>query len=167
MCYNGIVRDYTESYSSIFRDPPSWCGGVKNISILLLQGAFFIEFFKKEAVILGRKQDENLIPNAARTPSELREITRKGGIASGKARREKKKLKDILEKLLNEKVMIDGEKKTGAEAITFAMIKKASTGDVSAFLAIRDTIGEKPTEKQEIDSTVKVVMDKKTEDFSG
>ena len=116
---------------------------------------------------MGRKQDENLIPNAARTPSELREITRKGGIASGKARREKKKLRDILEKLLNEKVMIDGEKKTGAEAITLAMIKKASTGDVSAFLAIRDTIGEKPTEKQEVDSTVTVVMDKKTEEYSG
>ena len=63
--------------------------------------------------------------------------------------------------------MIDGEKKTGAEAITLAMIKKASTGDVSAFLAIRDTIGEKPTEKQEVDSTVTVVMDKKTEEYSG
>ena len=33
---------------------------------------------------------ENLIPNSQRTPEELREITRKGGIASGKARREKR-----------------------------------------------------------------------------
>ena len=31
---------------------------------------------------------QNLIPNSQRTPEELREITRKGGIASGKARRE-------------------------------------------------------------------------------
>ena len=38
---------------------------------------------------------ENLIPNSQRTPEELREITRKGGIASGKARREKKTLKQI------------------------------------------------------------------------
>ena len=33
---------------------------------------------------------DNLIPNSQRTPEELREITRKGGIASGKARREKR-----------------------------------------------------------------------------
>ena len=34
--------------------------------------------------------EQNLIPNSQRTPEELREITRKGGIASGKARREKR-----------------------------------------------------------------------------
>lgn len=39
--------------------------------------------------------EQNLIPNSQRTPEELREITRKGGIASGKARREKKTLKQI------------------------------------------------------------------------
>lgn len=36
-----------------------------------------------------------LIPNSQRTPEELREITRKGGIASGVARRKKKTLKQI------------------------------------------------------------------------
>lgn len=40
--------------------------------------------------------EQNLIPNSERTPSELREITRKGGIASGQARRERKALADIL-----------------------------------------------------------------------
>ena len=34
----------------------------------------------------------NLIPNTERTPEELREMGRRGGIASGKARRKKKKL---------------------------------------------------------------------------
>ena len=33
----------------------------------------------------------NLIPNTERTPEELREMGRRGGIASGKARRKKKK----------------------------------------------------------------------------
>lgn len=37
--------------------------------------------------------DANLIPNSERTPSELREMTKKGGIASGKSRRRKKSLK--------------------------------------------------------------------------
>lgn len=35
-------------------------------------------------------------------------------------------------------------------SITTALIKKATKGDVSAYLAIRDTLGEKPSEKQEI-----------------
>lgn len=40
--------------------------------------------------------DENLIPNSERTPSELREITRKGGINSGKSRRKKRTMKENL-----------------------------------------------------------------------
>ena len=39
--------------------------------------------------------EQNLIPNSERTPEELREITRKGGIASGEARRKKKTLKEL------------------------------------------------------------------------
>ena len=39
--------------------------------------------------------EQNLIPNSQRTPEELREITRKGGIASGIARRQKKTLSQI------------------------------------------------------------------------
>lgn len=35
---------------------------------------------------------KNLIPNTERTPAELREMGRKGGIASGKARRKKRDL---------------------------------------------------------------------------
>ena len=33
--------------------------------------------------------DSNLIPNTERSPEELREMGRKGGIASGKARRKR------------------------------------------------------------------------------
>lgn len=39
--------------------------------------------------------EQNLIPNSERTPEELRAITRKGGIASGVARRQKKALREI------------------------------------------------------------------------
>lgn len=40
--------------------------------------------------------NENLIPNPERTPSELKEMARKGGIASGEARREKKKVAELV-----------------------------------------------------------------------
>lgn len=43
---------------------------------------------------------ENLVPVSQRTSDELREMTRKGGIASGKARREKKTMRELLEMAL-------------------------------------------------------------------
>lgn len=46
--------------------------------------------------------EQNLIPNSERTPEQLREQTRKGGIASGKARREKASLKKAIKWLLEE-----------------------------------------------------------------
>lgn len=44
----------------------------------------------------------NLIPNSQRTRQELREMGRKGGIASGKARRKKKELKKIAKWILSD-----------------------------------------------------------------
>lgn len=44
----------------------------------------------------GIMNNENLIPNSQRTPSELREMTRKGGIASGEARRRRKLLRESI-----------------------------------------------------------------------
>ena len=45
--------------------------------------------------------EKNLIPNNERSPSERRENARKAGIASGKARREKKTIQKILSGLLD------------------------------------------------------------------
>ncbi len=45
--------------------------------------------------------EKNLIPNNERSPSEVRENGRKGGIASGQARREKKTVQKILSELLD------------------------------------------------------------------
>ena len=45
--------------------------------------------------------EKNLIPFDERTESEQREIARQGGIASGKARREKQQTRQILSELLS------------------------------------------------------------------
>ena len=45
--------------------------------------------------------DSNLIPNTERSPEELREMGRKGGIKSGESRRRKKRQREIM-KLLAE-----------------------------------------------------------------
>lgn len=48
--------------------------------------------------------ENNLIPNNERSPNEVRENGRKGGIASGKARREKKTIQKILADLLDSEI---------------------------------------------------------------
>lgn len=45
---------------------------------------------------------DNLIPIPNRTKNEQKEITRKGGIASGKARRQRKTLREVLIRNLEE-----------------------------------------------------------------
>ena len=90
----------------------------------------------------------NLKPMNKRTKSEQREIAKKGGIKSGESRRERKRLRELLELCLQL-----NDEETGFKndyAMTVALIKKAVKGDVSAYLAIRDTLGEKPVEKQEV-----------------
>ena len=54
--------------------------------------------------MVTKKQLANLKPNKDRTPSELREMTRKGGIASGKARQEKKTMRQLAEICLSGKL---------------------------------------------------------------
>lgn len=81
------------------------------------------------------------------------EEQKKGGIASGKTRREKAEFKRLIERLLDEEV----EKKdkngnvietiTTAEALVLAQIQKALKGDTRAFETVRDTVGQKPVEK--------------------
>lgn len=84
------------------------------------------------------------------TSEEAREIGRKGGIASGKARAERKTLREELLLLLS--------KGDTQEKISLSLIQQAMQGNVKAFETIRDTVGEKP--KEDIDVTVK----KKLED---
>lgn len=90
--------------------------------------------------------NENLVSLADRTMEEKRKIGQMGGIASGKARREKAELKKTLLALLENDFDIEAdgknEKVDGATAICYSLIKKAISGDVKAFTTIRDTIGE-------------------------
>lgn len=108
----------------------------------------------------GRK--ENLINPKDRTSEQLREMTRKGGIKSGEARRRKKTMREALEMLmyrteLNEqtKAMLRAEGISEEDfnhqmVITRSLIAKAESGDVQAYNAICGMIGEKPADKVEM-----------------
>lgn len=94
----------------------------------------------------------------------------KGGKAGAESKRARKTLRAELEELLamharDPKTGKESEK-TFQEAITLALVKKALKGDAKAYELIRDTIGEKPTEKialaeidqSTIDEVEKMVM---------
>lgn len=102
---------------------------------------------------------DNLIPTSERSKDEARELGKKGGKASGKARQEKKRLREAVEAVLSRKYDVNGEEVTGYIAAAMGVFNKAmAQGDPSAFNAIRDLIGEKPVEKVESDSQVTVKM---------
>lgn len=110
-----------------------------------------------------------------RTPTteEARAIGRKGGLASAKARREKKNMREALEILLSmpldnkavsdlEKVKgfknLKGKNVTVQDAILIAQVQKALKGDKGAAEYVRDTAGQKPVEKQNVTMNVPVVF---------
>ena len=106
---------------------------------------------------MPRGNYQNLVQNKQRTPEERRESARKAGIASGDARREKRAIRDALQKRLSNNYSIgekeDKKKLGGYEALAEAMIVQAVKGNVAAFIAIRDSIGERPTDKVEFESS--------------
>ena len=78
--------------------------------------------------------EKKLIPSNKRSLSEVRENGRKGGIASGEARRERKALKEELLLLL--------EQDNRQERISIALLDKAANGDVAAYKLIAEMLGE-------------------------
>ena len=95
--------------------------------------------------------EQNLKPfTSDQSREKAVENGRKGGVASGEARRRKRDLRLALELLL-EKEYTDKEGKvmTGAEAITAKLFEQAMKGNVKAFETIRSTVGQDPVQKVE------------------
>ena len=96
-------------------------------------------------------------------PSEYKlsqEEAKKGGIASGEARRAKRDLRLALEALLEKEFSAkDGTVLSGAEAIALKQMEKALKGDTKAFEVVRDTAGQKPVEKVMIAEVDQAVID--------
>ena len=119
---------------------------------------------------------ENLIPQNKRSKEEQKAIAKKGGIASGKARREKKAMRETLEALLsmplrNDKAVdiekiksltaLNGKNITVQEAIMLAQVQRAIKGDTKAATFLRDSAGENPATKLETNAPLdlKITID--------
>lgn len=92
--------------------------------------------------------EKNLIPNSERSPNEVRENGKKGGIASGEARRAKKSLREAMQILMDADLTgKDGKTMTGTEAMAAKAFQAALKGDWKAWELVRDTAGQKPVER--------------------
>ena len=111
--------------------------------------------------------EQNL--NPVQSENEAREKGRNGGIASGKARREKKAMKDTLAALLSMPLKdgkaadvemvknlaaLKGKNITVQEAIMLAQIQKAIKGDTKAAEYVRDTSGNKLKDSIEMSGSI-------------
>ena len=94
-------------------------------------------------------KDNLIVPSS----SEARKNGRKGGIKSGETRRRKKALKSLMNDLLSSDIVNDeiynrtvdmgfGTDPSYGAAIVAAMVREAALGNVKAFNAITDLIGE-------------------------
>ena len=110
------------------------------------------------------------------TPEERREAGRKGGIASGEAKRKKKAMRERLEIILElplksgkgadiESIKnfaaLKGKNITVQDAMMIAQIQKALKGDTTAAAFVRDTAGENPSVKvdAEVDMDININID--------
>ena len=115
---------------------------------------------------ITEKQKANLKPPInKRSTKEQREIRRKGGKKSAEVRRLKKSFKEAILSVLHETLNPDTADKvisnrqiksmlqkgdTPLDIMTKALLKNAMNGDSKSFELLRDTIGEKPTERIEV-----------------
>lgn len=108
------------------------------------------------------KGQENLVPLST---EKAREIGKKGGEASVQARRAKKTLRELVElfgelgvnpdtRKLMKQLGIPEDLMTRKMQPVVALYNKANKGDVGAFNAIRDIIGEKPVDKTQLQGTL-------------
>ena len=94
---------------------------------------------------------EDLIPTNRRTKEEAKELGRKGGIASGKARRQKRETQAVAKAILNELVKTtDG----GEVSVRYAMLRsaaqKALKGDIKSIDLLVRLADEMPKPQAEL-----------------
>lgn len=102
--------------------------------------------------------EKNLKSNSERTPSELCEQARKGGIASGKARRERKILKERLLLLAEQGIKNSkGEELPREDVIALQVINRAIAGDLKAIRLYAELTGQL-TQQVELQQAVPVIV---------
>lgn len=98
---------------------------------------------------------ENLIPSNKRSKAEARAISKKGGINSGKARREKKAIRQILSDLLSDEIKnnpqfakiaaklgVDGKKSVKELFTLICLFNSVKSGNLADLERLTSLLGE-------------------------
>ena len=104
--------------------------------------------------------EQNLRSLADLPPEQHREISAAGGVASGKARRKARNMREAAQILLSAALVDDPETEQalatlGLEAdqqgaMLLAALRKSQTGDIEAARFVRDTSGQAPAQMVEL-----------------
>lgn len=92
--------------------------------------------------MVTEKQKANLIMNKDRSPSELRAMTRKGGIKSGQVRRNLKQIREWMSENLNTPTGVN--KEPLYEMLIKKLTQLASQGNIKAIEMLLNYSGLKP-----------------------
>ena len=110
---------------------------------------------------------------ARMTPEQRAEYGRKGAEKANETKRKRKEMRETLDILLNmplkkgkvysaEEIKsfadLKGKNITIDQAVMVCLVQKALKGDLNAITMVRDTVGEKPTDKMEIKDTTPVII---------
>jgi len=98
----------------------------------------------------------------SRDPEEMKRIASLGGQASGEAKRNKRLMADVLMDLLDMEI---AEGVTVRDKGSQALLNKFAKGDLKAYEIVRDTIGEKPTERVEVKANIDPQVERMEEYF--
>ena len=104
---------------------------------------------------MPNKRPPNAEATQFRSGKQAVENGRKGGIASGEARKAKKSLREAMQILMDADLTgKDGKTMTGTEAMAARAFQAALKGDWKAWELVRDTAGQKPVDKVQATQTV-------------
>ena len=110
---------------------------------------------------------------ARMTPEQRAECGRKGAEKANETKRKRKEMRETLDILLNmplkkgkvysaEEIKsfadLKGKNITIDQAMMITLVQKALKGDLNAITMVRDTVGEKPTDRMEIKDTTPVII---------
>lgn len=110
---------------------------------------------------------------ARMTPEQRAEYGRKGAEKANETKRKRKEMRETLDILLNMPLKkgkvysadeiksfadLKGKNITIDQAMMITLVQKALKGDLNAITMVRDTVGEKPTDKMEIKDTTPVII---------
>ena len=106
---------------------------------------------------MPKKRPPNAEATEFRAGEQQVEIARQGGIASGKARKAKKSLREAMQALMDADLTgKDGKTMTGTEAMAAKVFQAALKGDWKAWELARDTAGYKPVDKVQMKTDVNI-----------